>query len=58
MRAELAKREDRAKDRKDLMVALYDSVMASGEDGEDGKMTFAEFKNKHERSALQSKKLL
>lgn len=48
LRAELTKREDRAKDRKDLMVALYDSVMASGEDGEDSKMTFAEFKKKHE----------
>lgn len=40
------------------MVALYDSVMASGEDGEDSKMTFAEFKKKHESSAILSRKLL
>ena len=54
-RSELDKRENRARERKDLIVALYDNVMAtSGEE----KLTFAEFKAKHEASALFTKRIM
>ena len=54
-RSELAKRENMAKERKDLIVALYDNVMATSDDQ---KLTFDQFKGKHQASALFTKRLL
>ena len=54
-KAELEKREKKAKDRKDLIVELYNNVMSKSGDQ---KLTFAEFKEKHEDSALFTKRLM
>ena len=48
-RRELNKREGKAKEHKDLMVALYDNVIDSKSGS---KLTYEEFLSKHERSAL------
>lgn len=54
-RNELTKREDKALQRKDLMVALYDNVM----DTKSGsKLSFEQFKRKHEKSKLFSQRLV
>ena len=54
-RSELGKRELRAKERKDLMVALYDNVM---DDKTKKKLNFAQFKQRHQESALFTKSLM
>ena len=54
-RSELAKRELRAKERKDLMVALYDNVMGGKTKK---KLSFAQFKQRHQESALFTKSLM
>jgi len=55
MRRELAKREETAKSRKELLIALYDDMMEA-ETGQ--KLTFQEFKEKRQKSALASKRLV
>ena len=50
---DLAKREAQAAKRKELMVALYDSAMPT-----DRTLTFEEFKAKHKKSALFTKRIV
>ncbi len=54
-RAELDKREQLAKERKELMVSMYNNVMSQSSNK---KLTFDEFKDKHQKTALFSKRLI
>ena len=54
-RSEHSKREDKAKQRKELMVALYDNIM---NDTGDKRLTFDQFKQRYQRSALFSKRVI
>ena len=54
-RSEHSKREEKAKQRKELMVALYDNIM--GDSGPQ-RLTYEQFKQRYQRSALFSKRFM
>ena len=49
------KREEKAKQRKELMVALYDNVMG---DAGPQRLTYEQFKKRYQESALFSKRFV
>ena len=55
LRSEIDRREGRARERKELLVAMYDSTL---KEQNNKKLSFKQFKERHQKSALFSKRLI
>ena len=55
LRSEIDRREERARERKELLVAMYDSTL---KEQKNKKLSFKQFKERHQKSALFSKRLI